>query len=1490
MALPPEILQSVITELRREQYLGKDTDAWCHVIEHGPGPETYNQLRSTNNTSMLRLVELLVRVDVRDDKKVIPKAVIRKWQKILKLVGQKDKVANDPRDKRGPIGPRKDEHGNVIVKRNEVPMWFPTYDWPWSSRQIQSELKKSRMEMERSDMETLKTIRPEVSMWEHPDWDFVASTEGPTCYVPFRLSEDQLRQLYRKEIRRRDLREKTVDRPAYPEMFDTVQLLLAYGAYKGPGSGEPGARIILQGILTNDSVTFVRTNKLSDKRSEEVRDTIRGMPAYRTRAGVVFLTPEWAGEIGAKLFSKSLTCEPAKVTPSMESDAAWYLHFLYRKQPEFREAFDGNRLLKGLPAQDPEQPVKGTSKQYQAYVGRKYSKLVMDDPGEHPEKPHCEYNPGRSVLVPDKAQRFLAASFSPNSSDRGRLVVHSVGSGKTCAAILVSASFIERGYKVLWVTRSAIKNDVIKNHTTQICNELLKKRVARIRRFDGEEAARRYIDSLPSEPNEVVQFMKRELDTRWRNMSYRMFSNALEGKNSYFRGFKGDHPLDNTLVIIDEAHNLFHFPRGMGKTEIPDTLAIKRGLQSSSSVRVLLLTATPIVESPLSLTTMFNMMSTHDVFEGYDMAIQSPYATTPGARLQQVNHNRETKLGLDLLQLDVSKKPDDSDADDDDEKDNPFDTSDLFQQGPVKVQNHVKRFWERAFAMVSYLNVSADYSRFPRTRYQTVIVPSLTRFQEQLMASSLLSTSKSLVKLPLVIQHIRRIAIWARFERKGNPLGKPRSGDRLVMAENERGATLRSTKSDLERRLRAMDAIVAKLREELAEFKARESSLVERIKTARDKDILRSGLDQVRARIDRIVLDSIPEQEGLAQRIRDQIREGRYAEESNYVFERTTYDEADDMGVVDFDDDDEDAVHHDDEDDPSGSAPARYERAETRWVPVRPLGRAGFVKQKYPSDMYFDRPEFNADKFRAAVPLYGPVVEQFINQVHVQKEIESEQGSGGQKAIVYCEDINGIRAAAGALVADGWSFGMELYEAQRERIYYDEDDAVIRVVRGKRAVRWFPKPGRKSFLVLTRSTLGGTAPITEDVIAAIKSRGSNATFNAPDNIDGSKYGMVLFDRSFTEGVDMPAQHVYLLKTPESTAMMTQIVGRAVRNCGLSNDTFKPGFGWYQRVVRFDVKFRDVGLTVNEDRFMHKFGRPEYAYVTQGKPETLLEKIQDDLLSPYELVAILHGDIRGQVVRKQTNDILDALVRRTNIGERIYEPVMRQLRKDEAEFQAKLIDERQARLDYKQRVLESKRDVEPNRYELRERQAQRVYMQSLRRLAREGGGGVQAELHKYVAEHIPKRGTSESFRSLETDEAFIAKIATGMLNKFGKDVRFMGTVRDEESAARLTLYFVRKVVGARLVGTEAREAKARKREHKQHKAMRKTEKKLGKQVREFIIDRFGRERRAVSADEIVAEWQSEHLKASKRTLQAVWHIVDTYQQGSRRRRRKVSQTP
>jgi len=201
-------------------------------------------------------------------------------------------------------------------------------------------------------------------------------------------------------------------------------------------------------------------------------------------------------------------------------------------------------------------------------------------------------------------QDFVRNYFTSNNPLKGMLLFHSVGTGKTCSAIAAATNTFEKdGYTILWVTRHTLKNDIWKNMFDQVCNENIR---TEIENHDLK---------IPVDQNKRMKLLSKSWKIR--PMSYKQFSNLVSKKNDYYKKLvqiNGElDPLRKTLLIIDEAHKLYG-GGDLSNIERPDMNALHKSLMNSyalsgrDSVKLLLMTATPMTDDPMEIIKLLNLL------------------------------------------------------------------------------------------------------------------------------------------------------------------------------------------------------------------------------------------------------------------------------------------------------------------------------------------------------------------------------------------------------------------------------------------------------------------------------------------------------------------------------------------------------------------------------------------------------------------------------------------------------------------------------------------------------------------------------------------------------------------------------------------------------------------------------------------------------------------------------------------------------------------
>ena len=240
--------------------------------------------------------------------------------------------------------------------------------------------------------------------------------------------------------------------------------------------------------------------------------------------------------------------------------------------------------------------VGGTGSEGSDYSKYAWEPVKMENLCEKPSEPG-------SAISLTPTQNFLKNYFVPANPVKGMLLWHSTGSGKTCSAISVASNQFEKeGYTILWVTRATLKNDIWKNMFDQVCHEVIRAKLSA-----GEIA-------IPSEQPKRMKLLSKSW--RIRPMSYKQFTNLVEQKNQLYDTLvkiNGNiDPLRKTLLVIDEAQKLYG-GAGLSSLEQPDMVALHKAIMNSyivsgqDSVRLLMMTATPITASPMELVQLLNL-------------------------------------------------------------------------------------------------------------------------------------------------------------------------------------------------------------------------------------------------------------------------------------------------------------------------------------------------------------------------------------------------------------------------------------------------------------------------------------------------------------------------------------------------------------------------------------------------------------------------------------------------------------------------------------------------------------------------------------------------------------------------------------------------------------------------------------------------------------------------------------------------------------------
>lgn len=248
------------------------------------------------------------------------------------------------------------------------------------------------------------------------------------------------------------------------------------------------------------------------------------------------------------------------------------------------------------------------------------------------------------------AQRLLPDRFTPFAQEKLALYELSAGAGKTCGATMTLSRFQEVGWRVLWVTKEKNKNTPACEMFYSVCHDKLRRWLNDPTWTFTVHSDHGQVSHTPTTRAEKRAFLKKKefrqsLNKHLGNvelygnhiLSYNEFVSMLAAHFGHkdMSGYKGRDLLQSwmnkapsssdmfyrTLVVVDEAHNLRTkeldekeqreldrmFGQYRGRDLISEAFWHSYRVSGSESVKVLLLTATPMKSSAQELFYLLNL-------------------------------------------------------------------------------------------------------------------------------------------------------------------------------------------------------------------------------------------------------------------------------------------------------------------------------------------------------------------------------------------------------------------------------------------------------------------------------------------------------------------------------------------------------------------------------------------------------------------------------------------------------------------------------------------------------------------------------------------------------------------------------------------------------------------------------------------------------------------------------------------------------------------
>lgn len=209
-------------------------------------------------------------------------------------------------------------------------------------------------------------------------------------------------------------------------------------------------------------------------------------------------------------------------------------------------------------------------------------------------------------------QAILPNFISPNTNYNGVILMHGVGSGKTMTSIRIAEQFKEQikkyNTKIYVLVPGPTTRENFKNELIDTTGDTYLKNRNSLYQMNKEDIDKERKQAIMA----ALQYYK--------ILSYKTFYKKVlgekiaekkvgESKTSYRKTSEGDyereividriHNMNNTLLIIDEAHNLSGNEYGE---------ALKKIIKNSENLKVLLLTATPMINLPDEIVDLLNFI------------------------------------------------------------------------------------------------------------------------------------------------------------------------------------------------------------------------------------------------------------------------------------------------------------------------------------------------------------------------------------------------------------------------------------------------------------------------------------------------------------------------------------------------------------------------------------------------------------------------------------------------------------------------------------------------------------------------------------------------------------------------------------------------------------------------------------------------------------------------------------------------------------------
>ena len=226
-----------------------------------------------------------------------------------------------------------------------------------------------------------------------------------------------------------------------------------------------------------------------------------------------------------------------------------------------------------------------------------------------------EMNCKEGEVIPREQQAIVPNFISPNTPYKGVILMHGTGSGKTGSAILIAEQFKEQvkkyNTKIFVIVPGPNTRDNFKNEILTWTGETYLKNKYTLNQMTKGEREREYKSALyaASQYYKIMSYKTFYKKVLGEKIVEKKLSDDNKIKTSYKKTTEGDYErelvidritnMDNALLIVDEAHNISGNEYGE---------ALKKIIKNSQNLRVVLLTATPMINLADEIVDLLNFL------------------------------------------------------------------------------------------------------------------------------------------------------------------------------------------------------------------------------------------------------------------------------------------------------------------------------------------------------------------------------------------------------------------------------------------------------------------------------------------------------------------------------------------------------------------------------------------------------------------------------------------------------------------------------------------------------------------------------------------------------------------------------------------------------------------------------------------------------------------------------------------------------------------